>query len=156
VGGADLADGLCSDDINEQGIQPYFPAHDMPVAVSDVDLPTISRFNTGSTTRRSYFPVGSSPTPLGFTPGSSILLQPVISNTMRKKVNLRRPLPNAETARQMQSVFRTQPQAHVHGRYPKEVWESHKPTIKRLYLHERRPLKEVIQIMAQQYGFSAS
>ncbi|KAI3530482.1 hypothetical protein CTAM01_13880 [Colletotrichum tamarilloi] len=39
---------------------------------------------------------------------------------------------------------------------PAEAWESFKGTIKHLYLEERRPLKEVMQIMADQYGFQAT
>ncbi|OLN96854.1 hypothetical protein CCHL11_02453 [Colletotrichum chlorophyti] len=39
---------------------------------------------------------------------------------------------------------------------PAEAWESFKQTIKQLYLEERRPLKEVMQIMADQYGFQAT
>lgn len=39
---------------------------------------------------------------------------------------------------------------------PAEAWDSFKLTIKQLYLEERRPLKEVMQIMADQYGFQAT
>ena len=39
---------------------------------------------------------------------------------------------------------------------PAEAWESFKHTIKQLYLEERRPLKEVMQIMADRYGFQAT
>ncbi|KAK1998313.1 hypothetical protein LX36DRAFT_576560 [Colletotrichum falcatum] len=39
---------------------------------------------------------------------------------------------------------------------PAEAWESFKLTIRHLYLEERRPLKEVMQIMADQYGFQAT
>ncbi|KAL0932905.1 uncharacterized protein CTRU02_211868 [Colletotrichum truncatum] len=39
---------------------------------------------------------------------------------------------------------------------PAEAWESFRLTIKQLYLEERRPLKEVMQIMAEQYGFQAT
>ncbi|GKT66821.1 hypothetical protein ColTof4_04311 [Colletotrichum tofieldiae] len=39
---------------------------------------------------------------------------------------------------------------------PAEAWESFKLTIRHLYLEERRPLKEVMQIMTDQYGFQAT
>ncbi|KXH48602.1 hypothetical protein CSAL01_08841 [Colletotrichum salicis] len=39
---------------------------------------------------------------------------------------------------------------------PAEAWGSFKGTIKHLYLEERRPLKEVMQIMGDQYGFQAT
>lgn len=42
------------------------------------------------------------------------------------------------------------------GYHPMDVWESHKEIIKRLYLDERRPLKEVVQIMEDTYGFRAT
>ena len=42
------------------------------------------------------------------------------------------------------------------GFHPMDVWESHKEIIKRLYLDERRPLKEVVQIMEDTYGFRAT
>lgn len=36
-----------------------------------------------------------------------------------------------------------------------DEWLRHKSTIKRLYLNEHRPLKEVMEIMKRDYGFSA-
>ncbi|KAJ9134662.1 hypothetical protein NKR23_g10022 [Pleurostoma richardsiae] len=36
------------------------------------------------------------------------------------------------------------------------VWESHKETIRRLYLGEWKPLREVIKIMSEEYGFHAT
>lgn len=35
-------------------------------------------------------------------------------------------------------------------------WSRHRPTIKRLYLNERKKLKEVMDIMARDYNFVAS
>lgn len=34
-----------------------------------------------------------------------------------------------------------------------EEWAAHMPTIKRLYIDEKRPLKQVMEIMARDYGF---
>ncbi|KAH7246872.1 hypothetical protein NW759_009288 [Fusarium solani] len=39
---------------------------------------------------------------------------------------------------------------------PAEAWESFKNTIRTLYLDERKPLKEVMSIMADKYGFQAT
>ncbi|KAJ3477844.1 hypothetical protein NLG97_g8728 [Lecanicillium saksenae] len=39
---------------------------------------------------------------------------------------------------------------------PAEVWEAHKPTIRSLYLDQRKPLKEVMGIMADKYNFTAT
>ncbi|KAF4983391.1 hypothetical protein FZEAL_1120 [Fusarium zealandicum] len=39
---------------------------------------------------------------------------------------------------------------------PAEAWESLKTTIRTLYLEERKPLKEVMSIMADKYGFQAT
>ncbi|KAK1240571.1 hypothetical protein MKX07_004599 [Trichoderma sp. CBMAI-0711] len=39
---------------------------------------------------------------------------------------------------------------------PAEAWEQYKSTIRTLYLEERKPLKEVMSVMAEQYGFQAT
>ncbi|KAM0259741.1 hypothetical protein ACHAQJ_003177 [Trichoderma viride] len=39
---------------------------------------------------------------------------------------------------------------------PAEAWEQYKSTIRALYLEERKPLKEVMNIMSEQYGFQAT
>ncbi|KAM5356437.1 hypothetical protein ACJ41O_003083 [Fusarium nematophilum] len=39
---------------------------------------------------------------------------------------------------------------------PAEAWEGFKNTIRTLYLDERKPLKEVMSIMAEKYGFQAT
>ncbi|KAH6889888.1 hypothetical protein B0T10DRAFT_42409 [Thelonectria olida] len=39
---------------------------------------------------------------------------------------------------------------------PAEAWESFKSTIRTLYLEERKPLKEVMNIMTEKYGFQAT
>lgn len=39
---------------------------------------------------------------------------------------------------------------------PAEAWESYKSIIRTLYLEERKPLKEVMAIMADQHGFQAT
>ncbi|MBE3041429.1 Clr5 domain-containing protein, partial [Candidatus Bathyarchaeota archaeon] len=39
---------------------------------------------------------------------------------------------------------------------PAEAWEAVKGTIRQLYLEERKPLKDVIQVMADRHGFQAT
>ncbi|KAL5606841.1 hypothetical protein BROUX41_003218 [Berkeleyomyces rouxiae] len=39
---------------------------------------------------------------------------------------------------------------------PAESWENHKAVIRQLYLDERRPLKEVMQLMVERHGFRAT
>lgn len=56
----------------------------------------------------------------------------------------------------------THPQTHPHAlairRRGKadDVWETHKDTIKMLYIDQGRSLKEVVEIMKRDYGFEAS
>ena len=47
------------------------------------------------------------------------------------------------------------PAAQRRGKLDVE-WESHKATIKALYIDEGRSLKEVMEIMKSKYGFEAS
>jgi hypothetical protein len=39
-------------------------------------------------------------------------------------------------------------------RYSPEEWEQQKVNVERLYVTENRPLKEVIQILKQDFGFT--
>ncbi|KAI0967494.1 hypothetical protein F4678DRAFT_475198 [Xylaria arbuscula] len=64
--------------------------------------------------------------------------------------------PAQPTATQMQSVFSSQTgEAYRSQQHTSQVWESHKTEIRRLYLDENRPLKEVMAIMRQR-GFRAT
>jgi hypothetical protein len=40
--------------------------------------------------------------------------------------------------------------------YPRRVWGEMYPHIKRLYVHEKRKLRDVIVCMQSEYGFSAT
>ncbi|KAI1377121.1 hypothetical protein F4677DRAFT_454233 [Hypoxylon crocopeplum] len=60
------------------------------------------------------------------------------------------------TAIHMQTVFSSQTgEAHPSQQHSTQVWETHKTDIRRLYLEENRPLKEVMAIMRQK-GFRAT
>ena len=107
--------GLDHGDVNTQGIPSDFPGYDVSVTGSAVDYQTRSYPDRPPDT--AILPVGSFLAPGSVTPSPSILPQPLNSDG-----GLQRPLQNAETAEQIQSVFRTQKQRrHVHKRYSKEV-----------------------------------
>ncbi|PHH67749.1 hypothetical protein CDD80_559 [Ophiocordyceps camponoti-rufipedis] len=62
---------------------------------------------------------------------------------------------------QVQRPASTSARAHTGSRpsreqVPAEAWEQFKSTIRTLYLDERRPLKEVMAIMAEKYNFQAT
>lgn len=64
--------------------------------------------------------------------------------------------PVKPTAIHMQTVFSSQTgEAHPSQQHSAQVWETHKAEIRRLYLEENRPLKEVMSIMRQK-GFRAT
>ena len=46
--------------------------------------------------------------------------------------------------------------ANSNGWAAKEAWEKHQAVIKQLYLHDRRPLEEVMRLMRDQHGFRAT
>ncbi|KAI0139619.1 hypothetical protein F4776DRAFT_597132 [Hypoxylon sp. NC0597] len=64
--------------------------------------------------------------------------------------------PVKPSAMHLQTVFSSQTgEAHPSQQHSAQVWESHKEEIRRLYLDENRPLKEVMAIMRQK-GFRAT
>lgn len=57
----------------------------------------------------------------------------------------------------MKCTFRARPLSrHPRSCYEPQVWEEHKDVIKQLYLDERRPLRDVMTVMAQKHGFQAT
>lgn len=53
-------------------------------------------------------------------------------------------------------VFKTQSANSKRGHYASDVWEGHKEIIKKLYIDESKPLREVIRIMENEHGFPAT
>jgi hypothetical protein len=53
------------------------------------------------------------------------------------------------------SRFPTQKGKEKACRYTPEEWEQQKGNVERLYVTENRPLKEVINTLEQQFGFTA-
>lgn len=54
------------------------------------------------------------------------------------------------------AVFKTQSANTKRGHYASEVWESHKPAIKKMYIEEGKPLREVISTMEREHHFPAT
>lgn len=54
------------------------------------------------------------------------------------------------------AVFKTQSTNSKRGHYASEVWEGHKAAIQKLYIDERKPLREVIKIMEKNHNFPAT
>ncbi|OAA77267.1 hypothetical protein LEL_04090 [Akanthomyces lecanii RCEF 1005] len=64
--------------------------------------------------------------------------------------------PGPSTLRQAVSALRGHGLRPGRELVPAETWEHHKPTIRSLYLDDRKPLKEVMSIMADKYNFQAT
>lgn len=54
------------------------------------------------------------------------------------------------------TVFKTQSANSKRGHYASNVWEGHKAAIKKLYIDEGKPLREVIKIMDTEHNFPAT
>lgn len=54
------------------------------------------------------------------------------------------------------AVFKTQSANTKRGHYASDVWEQHKAAIKKLYIDEGRPLREVIRTMEVEHHFPAT
>lgn len=66
-------------------------------------------------------------------------------------------MPTPETPERMASTARGTPRPHISDQVPptESEWLRHRSTIKRLYLNEHRPLKEVMDIMKRDHGLNA-
>lgn len=54
------------------------------------------------------------------------------------------------------AVFKTQSANAKRGHYASDVWEGHKAAIKKLYIDEGQPLREVMKTMEKQHNFPAT
>ncbi|KAI0150252.1 hypothetical protein GGR57DRAFT_493287 [Xylariaceae sp. FL1272] len=104
-------------------------------------------------------PMPMSP-PLVLTPPATLSPQSVVSPSAPSPepiaVRSHDLEPVNPTPTQMQSVFSSQTgEAYRSQQHTSQVWETHKEDIRRLYLEENRPLKEVMAIMRQR-GFRAT
>ncbi|KAF2109885.1 hypothetical protein BDV96DRAFT_635806 [Lophiotrema nucula] len=133
-----------------QGI-PLGPlSYDVFPAGLNVDRPTGTyRDNTSSA---ATLPVGNYLAPVDVIPTSSNLPQPRSSNASPQRLP-----PHAGTTGRIQPVVGMHAEGRrVHKRHSKDEWQRYKPEIERLYLIERKPLREVMQIMAKEHGFRAT
>lgn len=64
--------------------------------------------------------------------------------------------PTSKVRRGTQAVFKTQSANSKRGHYASDVWEGHKTVIKKLYIDDGKPLREVIKIMETDHGFPAT
>lgn len=65
--------------------------------------------------------------------------------------------PSHHEEHRVQFIVNThQPHSVTRGQHKPEVWESHKATIKSLYIDQGKTLEELSQIMKQRYGFKAT
>ncbi|KAI0400615.1 hypothetical protein F4802DRAFT_479085 [Xylaria palmicola] len=94
-------------------------------------------------------PASLSPQSTHSPPAQSPSLEPVA-------IRGHEPEPAKPTPTQMQTVFSSQTgEAYRSQQHTSQVWETHKEEIRRLYLDENRPLKEVMAVMRQR-GFRAT
>ena len=64
---------------------------------------------------------------------------------------------SAATVQGPRSVLHHKPSRSANGTPPREEdWERHRETIKRLYLDKKKPLREVMAIMAREHGHKAT
>lgn len=64
--------------------------------------------------------------------------------------------PASKVRRGTNAVFKTQSVNSKRGHYASDVWEGHKAAIKKLYIDEGKPLREVINIMEHDHDFPAT
>ncbi|KUI63065.1 Filamentous hemagglutinin [Cytospora mali] len=62
----------------------------------------------------------------------------------------------AKARRGSHTVFKTQSANSKRGHYASDVWEGHKATIKKLYIDDGKPLRELIRIMEKEHDFPAT
>lgn len=62
----------------------------------------------------------------------------------------------AKPRRGSHTVFKTQSANSKRGHYASDVWEAHKATIKKLYIDDGKPLRELIRVMEKEHDFPAT
>ncbi|KAI1201110.1 hypothetical protein F5X97DRAFT_58939 [Nemania serpens] len=106
--------------------------------------------------RRCPVPPSSVPTPPSSASPESTQSSPAQSPSDESTTRSHESEPAQPTPTQMQSVFSSQTgESYRSQQHTAQVWESHKEEIRKLYLDENRPLKEVMTIMRQR-GFRAT
>ncbi|KAK7749591.1 hypothetical protein SLS53_000167 [Cytospora paraplurivora] len=100
-----------------------------------------------------YFPpVVAEAAPIPQPPVAQLTAQPV---GPARPAAVRRE-PAAKARRGSHTVFKTQSANTKRGHYATDVWEGHKETIKKLYIDEGKPLRELIRVMEEEHGFPAT
>lgn len=89
------------------------------------------------------------------TPSATISQSPEFSAQFIGPVPAAR-APASKMRRGTHAVFKTQSANSKRGHYASDVWEGHKAAIKKLYIEEGKPLREVINIMETEHEFPAT
>lgn len=79
---------------------------------------------------------------------------PILTPSVRVISDRRESIPKLR--RGGDAVFKTQSDNTKRGHYASEVWESHKSAIKKMYIDEGKPLREVISSMEKDHNFLAT
>lgn len=82
--------------------------------------------------------------------------QPPVARLTARPAAVRREPAAAKARRGSHTVFKTQSANSKRGHYATDVWEGHKEAIKKLYIDEGKPLRELIRIMEEEHGFPAT
>lgn len=98
-----------------------------------------------------------------FTPpsDSSPIPQAPVAQSTPQPAALARPATTrrdaaAKARRGSHTVFKTQSANSKRGHYASDVWEAHKATIKKLYIEDGKPLRELIRVMEKEHDFPAT
>lgn len=82
------------------------------------------------------------------TPQPAPLARPADTTARRDTV--------AKVRRGSSTVFKTQSTNSKRGHYASDIWEAHKTTIKKLYIDDGKPLRELIRVMEKEHDFPAT
>jgi hypothetical protein len=99
-----------------------------------------------------YFTPIAEPSPIPQAPTA----QPTPQPTALARPSTARRDSAAKPRRGSHTVFKTQSANSKRGHYASDVWEAHKATIKKLYIDDGKPLRELIRVMEKEHDFPAT
>lgn len=99
-----------------------------------------------------YFTPVAEPTPI---PQATITQPTPQPSSLARPATARREAV-AKVRRGSSTVFKTQSANSKRGHYASDVWEAHKATIRKLYIDDGKPLRELIRIMEKEHDFPAT
>lgn len=138
------------------------PTIDLPSYVTPTDEAPVQQMPVRAGKRRraptptidfdEYFTPALEQTPIPQAP----IVQPTYQPTALVRPATARRESAAKARRGSHTVFKTQSANSKRGHYASDVWEGHKATIKKLYIDDGKPLRELIRIMEQEHDFPAT